>query len=853
MRVLVRVRGLSRLVVRGLLPVLFVAGAGVLWASGVALGAGDANRAGCGAGTEASPGFRGYLPDCRAFELVTPPYKGSAVVTKARNQPAAVSGDGSRVITGIGGAFAGAGNDWLDLSKNPNIDEYEFSRSGAGWAPTALTPPATQFPHARIMAASVDLGSTLWGAATTRALYNEDIYLRDDAGVFHPVGPGVNPEIAGQELADGADELNFVGASSDLSHSVFAMHVMPSEERVAHGGRGNMWPGDTTRESDRSLYEYVYGGARVSEPSLVGVRNQGVLRSDGEAQLISNCGTGLGSSLQEGSAYNAVSGDGGVVFFTASACEGSPVVNELYARVSGARTVAISEPSKEDCESCNTTSELKNAVFEGASLDGRKVFFLTEQALFPGQEGMNLYEYDFDAPPASAGNPAGRIRLVSGGSVGGVVGDPLVKGVSRVSEDGSHVYFVAKAVLAGANPEGASAEAGAENLYVYDTVSGVTVFVAKLLTPGEEAAIQTAEGEEQNRIIEEAVEQLSVRTAAAEHERQRGEITVEREQSLIAEAQEGFYEVSVGFYFGTRGPSRTLGEDRSVWRRSDERPVQATPDGRFLVFPSSARLTAGDESTFVPQLFEYDATTQRLTRVSIGQGGAYGNDGNVDTFRAAPQIPPLGYAEMDFPTGGQVGSVLSADGGRVFFTSAAGLAPQAAAGDTSVYEYREGDVYLVSGGQDASFSAQVGNPTVGILGASPSGGDVLFTTVEQLVPQDGETSMVLYDAREEGGFPAPVLAAGCVGETCRGSSGSAPQLPGAGSAGQTAGGNLTPPVEAKRVVKPRPRSSVRSRKLARALRLCSRGPRARRAVCVRRARKRFAAVSVNGHDRRGKR
>jgi hypothetical protein len=44
-----------------------------------AMGAGDANQASCP--NEASPGFRAYLPDCRAYEMVTPPYKSGGFVT----------------------------------------------------------------------------------------------------------------------------------------------------------------------------------------------------------------------------------------------------------------------------------------------------------------------------------------------------------------------------------------------------------------------------------------------------------------------------------------------------------------------------------------------------------------------------------------------------------------------------------------------------------------------------------------------------------------------------------------------------------------------------------------------------
>ncbi len=63
------------LVVRPLSALSFVvAMLGVLAvASASALAAGDANEAACP--NEGSSGFRAYLPDCRAYELVSPPFK----------------------------------------------------------------------------------------------------------------------------------------------------------------------------------------------------------------------------------------------------------------------------------------------------------------------------------------------------------------------------------------------------------------------------------------------------------------------------------------------------------------------------------------------------------------------------------------------------------------------------------------------------------------------------------------------------------------------------------------------------------------------------------------------------------
>ena len=799
-----------------------------------ALAAGDANQSTCPFETEPSPGFRTYLPDCRAYELVTPSYKEGGVLETA---PAAIAANGERVITGVLGAFAGSGNDWYQGNRNPDVALYEFARTADGWRPTALTPPATQYPHSAIQAASAadDLQTTLWSLGTTTLLFDEDIYLREPGGTFAKVGPGVAPEVSGLELALDEQELGLVGASADLTHSVFSVEARAQE------GHSDLWPGDTTSQGD-SLYEYVYRGAPAAEPTLVGVSNSGPLVKDEEAHVISRCGAQLGSGSEgvggaSRDTYNAVSKDGETVFFTARACSeepGEPAVDELYARVGGAQTVKISEPTAADCSACNTTSGLQNAAFQGASENGEKVFFLTEQELLPGQKGMNLYEYDFNGPEHA------KISLASGGE--GAT-EPKVQGVVRVAENGERVYFVAKGVLAGENEEKHKPEAEADNLYVYEpdlAHPGAyhTVFVAKLLTPAEETALSTEESEEASKVgvlAEERAERAAEEAVShgGSFEKVYDEIEAREEHDLR----------------GTLGPAGTLAQDTSVWGVEDNRPAQATADGRFLLFSSSADLTPDDHSK-APQLFEYDAVTQALSRVSIGQGAAYSDDGNVSTFHEAAHIPTQSFAAIDLPTAESFGAALAGDGSRVFFTSAARLAPQAVSGDTNVYEYRGGNVYLISDGHDAS---QYSNePTVKLFGIDPSGTDAFFLTADPLVPQDGETQEALYDARESGGFPAPALTSGCTGETCRGAAGATPQLASPASAGQLAGGNVASPPPP--VSKPAGKPLTRAQKLAKALKACKKKPKRLRLSCERQARKSYGTVKASGKksNRRGK-
>ncbi len=847
---------------------------------GTALAAGDANQSGCSAETEASPGFRSYLPDCRAYEMVTPPYKEGGVVL---DEPGAVSADGSRVIVGAGGAFSGAENYWFSPERNHDASVYEFVRGAGGWLSSPLTPPAGEYSHSVLMAVSPENFETmLWGAEKPVASgeppafrFHEDIYLRSGpaASDFKLVGPGT-PLAKNEHLGGAPNELSLVGASRDLSHSLFQV-----EAAIVPSGHSNLWVGDTTNVGVYSLYEYVYTGAEDSEPVLVGVKNKGPLKGAGHinegAELISDCGTVLGSSSLEpshqtrGSLYNAVSSSGEMVFFTSFACAGGPEVNELYARVNGEHTVAVSEPvlpggAMGECagsEPCHGAKE-QPGVFEGASEDGRRVFFLSEQPLVNGAsaEGMKLYEERLEG--------ASVVQIVDVSNLGIAAGvNPEVQGVVRGSEDGERVYFVAKGKLtgsdriAGREHETEEPLQGADNLYVYEPDPGHpgayrTVFVATLLTPGEEATLTTAETEEQAGINARGEKLFTFELEPAEHEHERveaeilqkfekGEITIERAFELLdeakrtlTEAEEAATEKERAFIedtVGTLGPSGTLPDDRSVWQEEDARPVQATPSGSVLVFTSSARLTPGDTSS-VPQLFAFDADDESLTRVSVGQTGL--TSGNADTFQDAPHIPS---SRVGLPTAAETGLVLSGDGSRIFFTSAASLAPGAENEATNVYEYRGGHVSLISGGGDASKVS--GSPAVTLLGTDASGQDAFFLSQAKLVPQYADTQVALYDARENGGFPAPVLEPGCLGETCRGASGVAPVSPLPGSAGQAGGGNLS-----SAAVAPVPvvvgRKVARAQLLARALRLCrAKHARKQRAVCEVRAKRMYGKGS----------
>jgi hypothetical protein len=763
------------------------------------------------------------LPDCRAYELVAPPYKEGALVSAT-----SISEDGSHVLGLSFGAFAGTEN-------VPGLDAgYDFTRAaGVSWMSSPLDPPASlgYINHLEnsFEDVSVDFGRVLFpdvGEAPHPGV--RDIYIRESDGAFVEVGPELPPistenRAAGEEL--GADA--YRGASSDLSHVFFSVHDAAEAGRDAEE-KALLWPGDDTVQGT-SLYEYVgtgHAGIGSDVPALVGVDNTG--------HQISQCGTSLGATrIEPKDAYNAVSRSGEMVFFTArpGGCENEegteigtgPAVYELYARVgpqpASATTVNIAGSS--GCAisaSCNVTSEV---TYQGASEDGSKVFFTAEQAgLVAGNEDGSNVLYECELPgdggvqprATGAADPCPSLKAIS---VTGNGEGANVLGVARVSEDGSHVYFVASGVLAtnsngqsaGFNPE---AQAGADNLYVYEPNPAhpgqyETEFVAMLCSGHEES----------------------------------GAVPDARCQSSES--------------------------DEADWQREDSRPVEATSDGNFLLFASFGDLTSDDSST-ARQLFRYDAQAGELVRVSAGQKSAsfpagFNGDGNTTAYPAS--FPTQGYAVSSNAVSAPPSMSSEGSDPYVFFESSDGLTPQALNAQQigegpggepvyaeNVYEYHDGNVSLISDGQDLSRELNQ-TSAVRLDGTDASGSDVFFSTSDSLVGQDTDTGQDIYDARIDGGFPAPVVPAGCAGDACQGPRSAPPLLTSAGSVTQPGGGNVVSKPETKPAVKPKPKSLTRAQKLANALKTCRSKARKKRAACESQSRKRYGSSSKARKTERG--
>jgi hypothetical protein len=639
------------------------------------------------------------LPQCRAYEQVTPPFKGGAHINLSPFLSAsgiqAISAGGSPLVASSPSIWGASGNDPVGLTSGAY---YELSRGEDGWAVNPLTPPSSTLAYtAPVFSAPLSVNTGIWLAATpSQPVTIVDLYLREADGAFSRIGPLAPAAASAGVLERGEDAFPQpslqagAGASADLSRVIFELDAPRTP-----GSQSYLWPGDettVTAGSRPSLYEYEgsgHSGEGADVPSLLAVDDSGA--------QITQCGTELGGLGRAGeiNSKNAVSAGGSTVFFTARAAGCAPGATgpagaQLFARIGspGTMQATVNVAAGLGCAasaSCDVTGAV---TYQGAAEDGSKVFFTAAQAgLVAGDADSTnvLYECELPGDAGSTPTPSGVVDacpdLKAVSVVGAGSGGAEVKSVVGVSEEGSRVYYVATGVTTSSpNGQGQVAQEGAPNLYVYepdpaDPGQYQTVFIATL-------------------------------------------------------------------------PTASPGE------------AQITPEGRYLVFTSAAVLTPDDTST-VAQAFRYDSRTGELIRVSIGQEG-FNSDGNTNSDPAT--LAPL-------VEGGALrrGTTISADGSYVAFQSNDALTPQVDGAIDNTYLWHDGEVSLISDGIDT-------NQNAGLIGIDVDGEDVFFTTADQLVRQDRDDAVDVYDARIDGGFPAPAAPSPCEGEGCLGAAAAAPAV-----------------------------------------------------------------------------
>ncbi|HEX5712199.1 MAG TPA: hypothetical protein VFX85_02670 [Solirubrobacterales bacterium] len=180
---------------------------------------------------------------------------------------------------------------------------------------------------------------------------------------------------------------------------------------------------------------------------------------------------------------------------------------------------------------------------------------------------------------------------------------------------------------------------------------------------------------------------------------------------------------------------------------------QLSANGARALFVTQTQIAAGDTDQ-QGDVYLYDATTEDVTWVSTGPAG-----GNQELPARIEASAPLNRWEFQYGNT-QTYRAMDAAGERVFFQTAESLVAEDTNSEPDVYELWNGDLGLVTPGNQPLRSD--------FAGVSRDGKTVVFGTNAALVGSDDDgESRDLYVARVGGGFPEPPPGgSGCDNVSC---------------------------------------------------------------------------------------
>jgi hypothetical protein len=606
-----------------------------------------------GAGTCPNEAFRvgpsSALPDCRAYELVSPPdsngrllnpFSGFSLRDASELFPTELASPSRDSIV-----YATWQSPLLSPpDPNGNVDVYEAVRGPGGWATTRrLTPSGSEAVIPIAGGVSSDHGysffrvAPVFGDRIGGSLAGElgVAYLSKPDGTFEPVGigsEGTEPLAQGRYISPGGKHVIFstgrqVGQSVWCQGSALKCAVHRLEADAAPTGTGAVYDREATGDT------HVVSLLPPNVPQVAGQQ----------------------------AFYQGASKDGSAIAFT--------VEGNLYVRVNSG------EPGEETEEVASGSP-----VYAGLSEDGKYLFYVAG-----GEKGV-IHRFETGTKVDVGVNAAAEGELVN------------------VSGDGSHAYFISEAQVGG------QGTLGQPNLYVWN---GTGVEFVTTVAPSD---LERTSG---------SLEKLPALTR------------------WTSQAVAPVNDAEVG-----------PGADSS----------RTTADGKVLIFESKAELTGYE-----------NAGHTEVYRWAEGGGGV-----TCVSCEGAPE-PATGDArlqELNFVAQGMVIHNLTDDGTRVFFETEEDLSvADTDEGVNDIYQWSEGSLggpELISSGRSQAYPlAHEGKglpvPNV-LLSVTPSGGDVVFTAQDVLVPGAGEGgTQAIYDARVNGGFPPPPSPEiPCAEEDCRG-------------------------------------------------------------------------------------
>ncbi|MDW5595246.1 hypothetical protein VSS74_12925 [Conexibacter stalactiti] len=366
-----------------------------------------------------------HLPDCRAYEVVSPVDKNGAAI----RQIVAARPEGDGIAFWSTGAFAGApGN----LAGN-----YSAQRGADGWVTRALNPPVLGrnpilMDQPYVVAMSNDFSQALietrYPVDPDDAFLGEfvntglpDVYRVEPDGSFHWLSPTATlPDRSGVAVV-------FGGATADLGTVVYRTAKQVSADLPAGSGEQLY-----ARHGDQvTLLSVAPGGGPLPGGAVLG-RNLLALETDS--------GSTVGGRFP-----SALSADGSTVWFSTKA---DPDVPQLYVRSDALDPAAAVTTQVSSSQATATLGDgcATQATFLAAAEDGATAWFTCASRLTDdAPAGGGLYRYD-----RGSGQLHFIVAALDGSDVGGQM---TLVGADR---DADHVWFSTSSQLTADAPTGTS-------------------------------------------------------------------------------------------------------------------------------------------------------------------------------------------------------------------------------------------------------------------------------------------------------------------------------------------------------------------------------------------------------------
>jgi len=597
---------------------------------------------------------------------------------------------------------------------------------------TYITPHGLPDDRAYELVTPPDTGGTgpvetTFGEAEGRDCFDISLPSKDGNGFVFGTGEGSLPGTNGTGLNDSYE-------ATRTAAGWVTQLTGPTGEQTEQPQGGHCF------SSDHGYWTFETGAAPFDSGSLVvnGEQTSYIRNPDGSVEL-----AGQGSMGTDPKANTRwISAGAGHVIFTSlqqlepvAAQEPGPgpppgngsrpgeLVAAIYDRIPGGITHVVSLLPGGTAPEPGT-----NTYYEGVSRDGSAVFFKVEDKerhLLPDSTEVaetTLYERRDDT---------NTVQVVVGEQLGSDV-------FAGVSSDGTRVFYVEP------DSPGSQSTDYLGHLFAFDAESETTIPI----TPGGEAFFVNI-SRDGSHVYFVSPEQLDGSGGAV------GEPnlyvwdwdsqTIRYVATLTAadlSAEKTGNESLRQWTDAVATPKQSAGQGLA-WD-----PSRTTADGSIFVFESFAKLTGYDNDGF-REIYRYDTGDESLTCISCNPSGVPATaDASLQTFEGHDTTAPL----IEIPN-------VTDDGNVIFFQSREALNPRDVNGQVDVYEWENGEVSLISSGRSPLPSR--------LLGMTPDGSNVFFNSNDRLVPQDTSEIVSIYDARVDGGFPAPKGAPECQGDTCQ--------------------------------------------------------------------------------------